>query len=368
MNNLFLLNTPLQLLTGYIIANTIHTNDHNYLILLNPDGTRLWNKCLSLRKMSTDNSTWIQITILENWLGRKSKLSVNSLQQEINSMRSLLTSIGKVDRVFLGSDKNIQNQFLVELSGNTTYFRIEDGIWSYSSPDRRLTSKISEQIRIHLLRKIGGVKPILKYNLGGLGKGKAASADYLYKPHLLERPSPKVIPIQRADIQKAMQKLAQGIEGYSELSEENLILYLGSDLVEWHIVTMEQELELLKRINGLGNRFGMRLVIKPHPAENKEKLKMYKEKLPNISFIEASDPIEFIYYTHSNLKTVMAHSSSGLLYADLFGRGDVNRIALLNLFGNGQIDPTLTRILDNSGTFLPKNFAELETIFNCCYA
>jgi hypothetical protein len=119
----------------------------------------------------------------------------------------------------------------------------------------------------------------------------------------------------------------------------------------------------LRNIYELGKRHGLKLVIKPHPAESKEKLQIYREKLPGISFIEAGDPIEFIYYVHSNLKVVMAHSSSGLLYADLFGRGNVNTIALAYLYGNKKIDPVLARILAKAGAVLPKTFAELAAIF-----
>jgi Alpha-2,8-polysialyltransferase (POLYST) len=362
MNNFFLLNTSLQLLTGYIIANTIHAEDHNYLLLLHPGGTDYWNKCFSLQKMSSDDSTWDQIIILENWLGRKSKLSISSLKQEINNMRSIFESIGTIDRVFLGADKNVQNQFLVELSGNSTYFRLEDGIWSYSSPDRQWASKISERIRIYLFRKIAGIKPIMEYNLSGLGRGKAASADYLYKPQLLERPSPKVITIQRNHIQKAMGKLVPTVNEYPELSG-NSILFLGSIMVERHKVTLDQELDLLKKLSQLGNHYGMKLIFKPHPSESIEKLKTYREKLPEVFFIDVSDPIEFIYYTHSSLKIVMAHSSSGLLYADLFGKGHINTVALADLYGPEQIDPVLARILQKAGTYLPKSFAELTATF-----
>jgi hypothetical protein len=360
MNNLFIAHTPLQLLTAYIIANTSYAKDRNYLVLLYRN-SNYWNKCFSLKKMSSNGSTWEQIIIMENWLGRISKLS--TFKQEINSMRAFIDGIGKVDRVFLGSDKTIQNQLIVELSGNLTYFRIEDGVWSYSSPDRRWGSEIWQLMRVNLLRKLVGVKPLLEYNLSGVGRGKAASADYLFKPDLLERPSPRAIKIERGDVQKAMEKLSQGMKQYPELSGQNVLLFLGSVFVERHTISLEEELTLLRKIQELGSHFGMTLVYKPHPVEGIEKLKSYREKLPGIYFIDISDPIEFIYFTHGNLKIVMAHSSSGLLYADLFAKSDIVTIALAGLYGQDQINLTTTGILLKAGTQFPKSFDELEVIF-----
>lgn len=364
MNNLFVLINPLQLLTGYIIANSIHADDNNFLILYRPGGQEFWKQCISLQKMSSDKSTWDQVVYIRRWLNRTSRPSISSLKNEINNMRTILNGMGRIDRVFLGSDNKIQSQFMVELTGNSTYFRLEDGLWSYlERPDRSWGSQIGDRIRINLFRRIGNVKPILGYNFKGLCKGNTASADYLYKPFLLERPSPNAITIQRVDIQRVLQKLVQGVNQYPELSGQDVVLFLGSDMVEWHKVTINQELELLQKISELCRSSGLRLVFKPHPMEDIKKLKVYHEKLPNMEFFGSSDPIEFIYYIHNNLRIVMAHSSSGVLFTDLFGRGNITRFALANIYGKAQMDPVTKRIFQKAGVLIPNNIEEFVSGF-----
>jgi hypothetical protein len=359
MNNLFVASSPLQLLANYIIANSIHEADSNSLVLL---GECKWNDFLSLKKMASDDSTWNNIINYDNWLGRKSKFS--TLKAEISAMQKELRQIAPIDRVFLATDKYPQFQLLVEMTGNSSYIRTEDGIWSYNSPDRHLTSKILQRLRMGLFRKLAGIKPLVKFNYHGTGRGQSASADYLFKPALLERFSPQAVAISRDDVQKAMAKLSRGINLYSNITGDNLLLLLGSTLVERHLTTVEQELALLEKIHLLCARCDMKLVYKPHRAEKADKLHYYQEKLTDIQFLNIADPIEYLYYLHSNLRTVIAHSSSGLLYADLFAQKPIKTVAIANLYGTGQIEALAARILIKSGTFFPKDLTELEAIFN----
>ncbi|MGE5557529.1 MAG: polysialyltransferase family glycosyltransferase [Bacillota bacterium] len=363
MKYLFLASTPLQLLSAYIIANSIHEQDENHLLLLGRE-EHTWNRCFSLRKMSTDTFTWQKIIIMNNWLGRKSSLA--TLPTEIGSMKKMLRSINP-DHIFLGSDKTTQNQFLVELANKSSFYRMEDGIWSYSSPDRIFLSKLWQATRMKIFRSIAKVKPLLKFNYEGVGRGSSCTADYLFKPFLLERPSPRVVTIEREYIQKAMKKLsAMGGEQYSILSKNRLLLFLGSVWVERKKIPLRQELALIKEIYQLSRQNGLKLLYKPHPSEQKTKLRYYKEHLPDIEFLTIADPIEYIYFMHPNIQAVMAHSSSGLLYADLFGNSQVKTIALLGLYGQRQTDPTLRRILQKAGTHFPLNTTELSTIISSC--
>lgn len=215
-----------------------------------------------------------------------------------------------------------------------------------------------------LFRKLAGIKPLVKFNYHGTGRGQSASADYLFKPALLERFSPQAVAISRDDVQKAMAKLSRGINLYSNITGDNLLLLLGSTLVERHLTTVEQELALLEKIHLLCARCDMKLVYKPHRAEKADKLHYYQEKLTDIQFLNIADPIEYLYYLHSNLRTVIAHSSSGLLYADLFAQKPIKTVAIANLYGTGQIEALAARILIKSGTFFPKDLTELEAIFN----
>ena len=139
MHHLYVVRTPLQLLSAYITAHQLPpaVND---LVLANVRGSELWYGGAVLSRVVGDRSVWAQTTTFGHNVARRSELF--RLRQNLAAVKDRLTRLGPVDRVFLGTDKGFDNQLLVELSGNTTYARLDDGVWSYLSPPAPLPKRV----------------------------------------------------------------------------------------------------------------------------------------------------------------------------------------------------------------------------------
>lgn len=364
MSNLFIVNTPLQLLTAYIIANGLKNKEHNHLMLINSMHNELLNSCYYVRKILEDSIVWQQVSLREHWLGRNTRLL--DIKKEMRNMKdALFEQVVTIDNVFLGSDKVIQNQILVELSGKSNYIRLEDGVWSYSCKDRHWLSKVWQSQRIMLLRLLGNLKSDMQYNLGGLGHGKAALADYLYKPDLLERSSPQAVAIERDLVLRSLDRLPEiALSGYPDAVLEDGILFLGSLQVEYGHVTEDSELRILTSILDMCKKSGLKLVYKPHPAESKDKLSRYQELLPGITYCKIKDPIEILYNKLETIKCVMAHSSSGLIFADIFSKNQIKSIALFKLYGAQ--DNSLHDMMIKANVIIPNNLEQLTIELDKC--
>lgn len=208
---------------------------------------------------------------------------------------------------------------------------------------------------------LADLKTNMQYNLSGIGYGKAATADYLFKPHLLERPSLNPIAIKKEYIDSAMAKLTKDMP--SSLISGNAILFLGSDFVELGMFSTQQEIIILKKLSSIAEGFRLYLVYKPHPSETADKLALYKQEVPSMSFLDSFEPIEVIYNKHSNLKFVVSYGSTGLLYSDLFSKSNVKAISLMRLYGAHNYRKEWEKMLDKAGVLIPEKFEQVELIF-----
>ena len=362
MNNLFVINTPLQLLTAYIVANSTAEGDTNQLLLLHPNGYELWDESYCLTKMSKDTTTWQTISVVENWMNRRTK--VIQVRREFQYMHDLIAQRGSVDRVYLGSDKRLQNQFIVEMAGNSTYIRLDEGIGSYWDVDRSRVSKLGHSLKIAALRSLGKVKGNMIYNTGGLGHGKAATADYLYKPSLLQRISPQVVEIEHEHIMNVLDKLTADMPPIQELESPDCLLFVGSDFVERKWYSAEEEAALLLQLYHIANHNNLRMVYKPHTSEKKEKLDFYRQQIPGLTVLPLAEPIETLYYRIKNLRYVISYASSGLLFGDCFAKQPLQAIGLLKFFPQSPINPRLGEIMREAGVHIPESLEELSALFS----
>jgi len=356
MNNVFLVGTPLQLLAAYIMASELFGQATNQLLLIHPQKDQIWRSSDSLRTMTEDQAVWRQVISRDKWLSGdyiwRYPRAMKLLQQRV-------LSFGKVDNVYLGSDKIIQNQLFVELLGCNSYARIDDGIWSYHNRDRRKLSKLWQLARISFFRSIGGISGNLQYNLGGLGHGLAATADYLFKPQLLERPSPNAVCLERSMVQRVMARLVAGMKPLPAMAAGNCLLFLGSTFVERKVITGQEEQAMLGDISRLAHDYGLRLIYKPHPGESSAKIADYSGRFPAMTIVPGKDPIEVLYAKYSSLRWAVSISSSGLLFADVFSE-NITPIALFKLYAVSTNDRILARMMDKAGVSIPDSIGELR--------
>ena len=357
--NLFIVNTPLQLLTAYIIANSFCGGMNNQLLFISRNWQDLYKESFYIKEILEDNTVWTRVSKIQNWLGRTSCIS--GLKQEMADMRDwLFSNTAKFDQVFLGSDKSISNQIIVELSGNTHYNRLEDGVWSYYCVDRHLLSKLWCKVKVKFIRDCGNLYSDMKYNVRGVGHGRSALADYLYKPELLTRYSPRAVKIKSSQISAAMEKLSQHPALYQNYLFDKSVLFLGSMLVERKKISIEEEFGLLQSIYKMCNLHNIRLLYKPHPSESDRKIAVYRQKLPDLDICMIRDPIEILFNKINGLQYVLAHSSSGLIFADVFSGGRVKAIALHHLYNRKSDDTLVNHLMESASVMIPKTMEELQ--------
>jgi len=357
VHSVFIARTPLQLLSAYVVASQVNKHTINDLILINPRGNALWHSSFCIKRMATDQNVWQRVFTFAHRVARRSELF--KLSERLQALRTDLLALGPIDCVYLGADREFDNQLLVELTGNTTYIRLEDGVWSYASPDRSISEKIEMWFWSRLVRYLAGVKTNMRYNYRGGGYGQAATADYLFKPNLLQRPSPHALEIPKQAVHAALEQVTQGMEKIPELADAKSILFLGSVFVDQGKLKAEQELKILKSLYSEGQEKGMQLFYKPHPFEKKDKLAFYQSEFPKMTIITVADPIELIYYCYPNIKAVATYSSSGLLYTDIFAKQQLLALGLFKLFPIEQDEDILTKLMLEAGVKIPQNMAEL---------
>lgn len=356
MNNVFVVGTPLQLMAAYIMAAELFGHETNQLVLIHPQKDQIWHSSYSLRTMSEDTAVWRQVISMDKWLSGD---YVWRYPGQMRQLREKLDSFGRVDNICLGSDKIIQNQLLVELLGRHDYVRIEDGIWSYHNRDRRKLSKVWQLLRIKFFRSIGGITGSLRYNLGGVGHGMAAAADYLFKPQLLERYSPQAVCIEQTMVRRVMAKLVRNMEVSPAMSGTNYLLFLGSTFVERKVISEAEEKVMLAEIFHMAGDCGLHMIYKPHPRESSEKIAGYARHFPKMTIVRINDPIEVIYAKYSNLRWALSISSSGLLFADVFSE-NITPVALFKLYSVSKGDRVLARMMEKAGVFIPESITELK--------
>jgi len=359
MRNLFIVNTPLHLFTAYILANYYMKDEDNVLMLANPKSHSRWNENRCIAYMAHDTTTWDQIIVADK--SYKQKIKSVGPWQVIKEFKDKFSQNGGINQVYIASDKTLLNQFIVELSGNTTYIRFEEGSASYIPYDRKWSSKAGEYLLLQLLRLMAGLRSDFRYNFSGVGLGLAGTADYLYKPHLLERYSPDARLIEPAAIYTALDKVLPVMQDYEQLAGPPVIMYLGSNLVEHDKVDAEKEIGVLKELSAQASAKGYRLLYKPHPSERPEKLKDYIRRFPSIDVFSCLEPMEIILYKYNNIRYIASTISSAMIYADVFSKSGVVLISTVRLDAK-QNWPDLEDLFNKNNVRFPSTLEELGQI------
>lgn len=364
VHNLFVVRTPLQLLTAYIITHQIGPAD-NELVLINPRGAKLWHGSYCLEQIVTDNGVWKRVMVFQHRLARRSRFF--HLKHDLQQLQRELLQHGRFDQIYLGSDREFDNQLLVELVGNTSYVRIEDGVWSYSSPKLPFPTRAVNYLWSCLVRHMAGLRSNMPYNFVGGGYGRAAIADFLYKPNLLQRYSPRPVEIRRDVIHSTMAKLTAGMQSIAALQSGPSLIFLGSSIINMKkngdSSDIDDELKLLDYVQCLCKAHKLNFIYKTHPFEHREKLAYYQKHLPTMRIVTTPEPMETIFFKYDSIKYVLAHSSSGLLFGDVFARQPLIPVVLSHLYRKNASNLTLDSIMSAAGVYVPKNLLELTRLF-----
>lgn len=358
MKNIFVVNTPFHLLTAFILQKSCFKNDENYLVLIRPSGYEQWHYSKNIKYMASKECGYKEVYYLINFLSR-----INKKESYRSQVKKIKNTIGclSADNIFVGNDLDPKNQLFIASLEFNKFYRFEDGLYSYYNKNRYrpLGKVLFDKIKMNLQRKLYGIKGKIDINTLVDGNHKDAISDYMYKPNLLQRYSPNTIEITRDNIQTGISELVNKKILYPELKSLSAI-YFSQPLVEGNILSIEDELKCLKDIVILlGNNF--ELLYKPHPHDNKNKIKFFKERIPSLKIFNSMRPAELSYSIEKNLKIVFSYQSTALMYVDKFACHSIKSISLSD-YNKIYIHPKYKEILINSGVIFPKDIKELEKV------
>ena len=191
------------------------------------------------------------------------------------------------------------------------------------------------------------------------GENPAGLIDYMYKPWLLERKSNKTQEITDEMINQALQDLSFH-QLLKETLKENSILYLSQPMVEMRRFTVEEEAQCLEKIIKSFNE-KITLYYKPHPHDNPNKIKYYKDNFKWIKIYDGAEPAELIFASNPKLKAVISYQSSALMNVDKFAKTDIKSVSLADLL-KVEIHPVYKNMMKKVGIIfiLDKNMDILK--------
>ena len=358
MKNIFVVNSIYHTLTAFILTHSIFKNDENYLVIMRPPKFETWKNNEILKYISSKECGYKDVFILLDWLMSKNRSQTYKKQvQYVEENIKVLN----IDNVFIGVDTSIPNQLFVEAIGKDSFYRIEDGMYSYFNGTRRRKKShaIFHKIKAYLLKWACGIKGSMYLNTEAEGENPAGLIDYMYKPWLLERKSNKTQEITDEMINQALQDLSFH-QLLKETLKENSILYLSQPMVEMRRFTVEEEAQCLEKIIKSFNE-KITLYYKPHPHDKPNKIKYYKDNFKWIKIYDGAEPAELIFASNPKLKAVISYQSSALMNVDKFAKTDIKSVSLADLL-KVEIHPVYKNMMKKVGIIfiLDKNMDILK--------
>ena len=358
MKNIFVVNSIYHTLTAFILTHSVLKNNENYLVIMRPPKYETWKNNEILRYISSKECGYKDVFVLLDWLMSKNRTL--SYRQQVKYVKENIKVLD-VDNIFIGVDTSIPNQLFVEAIGKNSFYRIEDGMYSYFNETRRRKKShaIFHKIKAYLLKWICGIKGNMYLNTEAEGENPAGIADYMYHPKLLRRKSPNTREISISIIQEAIQDLK--IKNILPTQfQKNSILYLSQPMVEMGKFTLEEEATCLKKIISSVGENAV-LYYKPHPHDNPEKLSYYKNNFKQLKIYEGIEPAELLFVDNPNLKAVISYQSSALMNVNKFSNNKIKAISLSDIFKT-PIYPTYKEIMQQTNVFFPKSIDEILSI------
>ncbi len=362
--NLFIVNTPYHLLTCFILANSLFSEDENYLSLIHPHGFSKWSKDMLLSYLMSENAGYQRVFSLGNWLSSRNKSK--SYRQQVLDVQKNMGNLG-IEQVFLGSDIDPQNQLLVASLGLTKFWRYEDGLFSYYNADRCRSwwHAHFHRWRLRLLQYISGIKTSINLNTITASASTAGLGDYMYAPDLLQRYSPETRAISKENIDTAMQILqAKNLLPVDFTSPT--VLFLSQPLIEKGWFTQVEERKCLEQVLSVCPP-NTQLIYKPHPNDRAEKIAYYKQNFPQLKLSYSIIPAEIIFASSENLLAVISYQSTALLNVRCFSRPrKVQQVKAISLsdFANSPVLPPYKKIMKNAGVLFPSSLTDIQEIMS----
>ena len=333
MKNLFVVNTPFHLLSAFILTHTVYRHDDNYLVLVRSHGYDKWADSPLMTYLSSTDSGWCAVFPLIHWLSSKKKDNP-SFRQQAKTVQEQIGSVG-IDEIFLGCDVDPYDQLLVATLGKESFWRLDDGMYSYSYAEKRRNRlhQLFHQLKAVYMKRQMGIKSSLPINTTANGDSPAGKGDILYLPQLLTRYSPCVREITAEEIAEAMAELEEvGLYRPICPTEDAYAIYLSQGSL-----AVEEEVKILANV--MDKLAGQRLIYKPHPNDSADKLQYIGEHMMNVVLCDSKIPVEVMLSMEKNIKTVIGYQSTTLALAGKFTGRDIDCISIAKLYTKREMNP-----------------------------
>lgn len=358
MKNLFIVNTPFHLLTSFILINTKFKEDENYLALIHPHSYEKWEHSPIMKYMSSKAGGFLDIFLLKDFMHTK---KINEpLKMQIEKVQNTLGKLN-IDNIFLGSDIDPQNQMLVATLGKNTFYRIEDGLFSYVNHTRKRSFlKIHfHRFKIKMQLRYLNIKSDLYINTETQSSSKAGIVDFMYKPHLIKRYAKKTIAITKKEIEAALKVLTTK-NLYKAKFQRKALLYLSQPLAEQKKISLDDEIMQMEKIIEIFK--GHDFIFKPHPNDSQKKIELIKNKFPHLIFFDEMLPLEILLYLERNISALLSYASTSLIYTDLFSKKAILPISISDL-NHAPMNLAYKEVMEECNVLFPQTLEELKNIW-----
>jgi hypothetical protein len=358
-SNLFIVNTPFHLLTAFILQKARRGAD-NYLALIHPHGYERWGVNPVLKYMASTEGGYKDVFPLINFLSSRHK--EKPYRKQVQEVREKIKSLG-IDDVFLGSDIDPQNQLLAAALGKTSFYRYEDGLYSYYNENRRrsFSHEWFHKLKIKALEIAAGIPLKMYINTSTASDSRAGKGDFMYYPKLLQRYSPKAEEITKPMIDAAVLELREKNLLTAELINDS-VLYLSQPLVEQGKITLEEEFAILKSV-AKAAAGKCDFFYKPHPNDSAYKLEFYRKNLPEMQEYKSLKPAELAFASEKKLRLVLSYQSTALMTANKFSNGNVAAVSFALLYKGEKLHEAYVDIMKKAGVeFIQNEKAAAEAV------
>ena len=319
--NLFVVNSPLHLMSAFILANSKFVNDDNYLALVHPHGFAKWKESSVMSFMSSTDGGFKEVFSL---VEKMNSTQVKFIKEKMKPLN--------FDEAFTGSDVNVADQLLLSALDIKHFYRLDDGMWSYYNEDRKRPFHKAKfhELQIKLAAMTFGISSDFPINTVALGENKAGVGDYLFMPELLKRKSPKVFDIDSDMIKTAMDKLAEAGLLEQELYDYDYLVYLSQPIIpdeleKKYLANLMKDLPENKKV-----------IYKPHPNEKDGKIDYIKKNYPEIIINDSKLPIEIILTKEPCIKEVVSYQTTTLIIAEKVTGRKIKCVSLANPNGKNK--------------------------------
>jgi len=374
LNYTFICNTPYHVFISYILANLLKITEqnHKYNLVLIGSGLERYSKPRS--HSFGLNFQWNSIIHLSKEV-IKAEFSAKLFLYNLNTLRIARKQAkayfkkNKVDYLFVFVDNDAINslfiQFFNKKNFNGKLILVEEGTSAYINPEYFSQKKWKKSIKSVLKKLFRFPNPednpvgensqpdyCIVSKIDSLKDNFARGAQYIEWPSGL---FPRDITLN------FIYEYIHELDSEEDLLYQKPLLFITQPLSEDGVISITQEIEYVKIVKKIAEIEGKPVLVKPHPREKKEKIKLYR----NFGFTVLDKfkdvPAELLLMIYEPNLVVSVFSSAAINYA-LRNNGKVLWLERMIVKKKKLEFALLEKLIAEKRVYAPNNMQEMQRI------